>query len=548
MAMKLKAFFTEKKKWIILAAVVVLAVGTGCGIWYYLGHNSTEPVYVYPFQFVGMTEFWGDNQESNGPVKTDNFQTVFLTDTQTVTEILVQAGDTVKKGDLLMTFDTTLTDLELERKRLAVEKLQLQLEDAKKDLRQINAMKPMTIPDFSEEPEVEEEYLGPAVLSGNPQISENAAYDGSEPEKALICWINSNDSISLSLLEQIRLKAETLWNQNEELLYYESDGEESGEDKPPYEHQPMNRFYAVIKVTAGDWQFAYKTVWQGLEVVVQDGDISFRFCDALIPDFTIPDTTVEEDEPVFDFGSGYTAAQIAQMRSEQEKRIKDLEFNVKMAEVNYKIALTEMDDGHIYAQVDGEVVSVLTEDEAKAQMQPILKVSGGGGFYVQGFISELEKESVQIGMEVTINDWSTGMTYKGTVDSIGDFPAAEGYWNGMGNPSASYYPFNVFVDGSADLQEGRYVSIVYSTATGENGVYIQKPFLRTENGKDFVFVMGEDGRLEQRFVVTGKSLWGSYTEIISGLTETDLVAFPYGKNVKDGAPALEGDMDDLYGG
>ena len=59
--------------------------------------------------------------------------------------------------------------------------------------------------------------------------------------------------------------------------------------------------------------------------------------------------------------------------------------------------------------------------------------------------------------------------------------------------------------------------------------------------------MGEDGRLEQRFVTTGKDLYGSYTEILAGLTAEDLVAFPYGKNVKDGAAAVEGDMSNLYG-
>ena len=181
------------------------------------------------------------------------------------------------------------------------------------------------------------------------------------------------------------------------------------------------------------------------------------------------------------------------------------------------------------------------------QMQPIMKVSGGGGFYVEGFVSELEKDAVQLGMEVTVNDWNTGMVYTGTVASLGDFPSVEGSWNGMGNPNASYYPFAVFVDGSADLQAGRYVSVMYSTSSGENGIYLQKPFLRTENGKSFVFILGAGGRLEKRFVTTGKDLYGSYTEILSGLTAEDLVAFPYGKNVKDGAMAVEGDMSNLYG-
>ena len=65
-----------------------------------------------------MTEYWGDSRESYGPVTSDNIQTVFLSDTQEVTEILVKQGDTVKKGDLLMRFDTTLSEIALERKRL----------------------------------------------------------------------------------------------------------------------------------------------------------------------------------------------------------------------------------------------------------------------------------------------------------------------------------------------------------------------------------------------------------------------------------------------
>ena len=148
---------------------------------------------------------------------------------------------------------------------------------------------------------------------------------------------------------------------------------------------------------------------------------------------------------------------------------------------------------------------------------------------------------------MTINDWNTGMTYTGTIESLGDFPAANGYWNGMGNPNASYYPFNVFIDETADLQSGRYVSVMYSAGESQNGVYLQNPFIRTEKGQSYVLVLGENGRLEQRFVTTGKALWGSYTEILDGLTAEDYIAFPYGKNVRDGAAAVEcDDMSQLY--
>ena len=312
----------------------------------------------------------------------------------------------------------------------------------------------------------------------------------------------------------------------------------------------MNKFYVVIKITEGNMSLGANNTWQGLEVTKKEnGTFGFRFFDAAaVKDHTLASQDAPEaTTPQVDLGSGYTSAQIAQMRSDKEKQIKELHFQIKMAEADYAIKKTEMETGEIVAQIDGTVVSLLSEEEAKLSMQPVLKLSGGGGFYMEGSVSELEKENLKIGQEVTVNDWNTGMQYTGTVQSVGDFPSADGYWNGMGNPNASYYPFTVFIDGEADLQEGSYVNVTYSTATTEQGVYLENPFLRTEQGKSYVYVRGADNKLEKRFVTTGKSLWGSYTEILDGLTAEDYVAFPYGKTVVEGADTVESDLSELYG-
>ena len=653
---------SKKKKILITVISIVLVIALGLGIWYAIIQNSTDPVGVYPFQYLGMTEYWGDNQESYGPVSSDKIQTVFLSDTQIVTEILVKEGDTVKKGDKLLSFDTTLDDLAVEKKRLAVEKAKLDLEDAENELIDVGNLVPS---DKNEEPpeETTEPDLGEELVSPY-QISKDIHFDGTTKETALICWMKDTTSIDDALLHQVWQKAaeyqtmnvpeptssasavpettvptaaateavtepvmettapvvettaateapteatepaaettapaeetveateeatkpteettapteettepteETTEPTEETTAPTEETTEPTEETTEPTEETtepteettepteeptepeepsgPASDIYVVFKVTEGNKSLGAVQLWQGLHVFRhEDGSYSFKFYDAAgFEDHTLPKE--ETSTPSFDFTVSYTAKEIAQMRAEIRKKIKELEFKLKMAEAEYKIVQREVSDGHVYAEVDGEVVSALPEEEARASRQPVLKVSGGGGFYVEGSVSELEKDKMQPGMEVTINDWNTGMTYTGQVESIGDFPSNSNGWNGMGNPNSSYYPFQVFIDGSADLQSGSYVSIMYSTTEGGNGIYLDNAFLRTEGGKSYVYALGKDGKLEKRNIVTGKSLWGSYTEILSGITAEDKLAFPYGKNVKHGAPAEEKDISELY--
>ena len=552
----MKKLNSKAKKWIIALSAVVLTAAVVVGIVFGLSRNSGDPVPVFAFDNVGMTEFWGDTQESYGPVSTDRIQTVFLSDTQEVTEVLVSQGDQVKKGDLLMRFDTTLDDLKLERKRLEVEKLKLQLEDDQTRLKQIKGMKPMVIPEASEETEQNQG----VALNGSYEIYARTEHDGSSSEKAIVCWVANSYAMGSSLFSAVMEEAQRQQNENAAAAT-EPDatdpGAEPGEGGEPAseptvppeesgEPAPVNQCYMVVKVTANNMSLGSVQSWQGVYLSRVEGGFTLRFFNAANnSDYTLAETGGAE-APQIDYGSGYTAAQIKQMRLEQEKTIKDTEFKIKVAEAEYKIMQRELSDGNVYAEIDGQVVSCLTEEEARAQNQPMLKVSGGGGFTITGAVSELLKDQLTIGQEVTINDWNSGMSYVGSITSVGDFPTSNNFYSGMGNTNVSYYPFTVFVDESADLREGNYVNMEFSTAGAQSGVYLQNPFLRTEKGRSYVLVMGEDGCLEQRYVTTGKALWGSYTEILDGLTAEDRVAFPYGKNVKPGAPAVDGNISDLY--
>ena len=715
----MKKLSVKTKKTVISVTAGVAAAAILGGVVFGL-RGRGEPVGVYPFSMVGMTEFWGDNQESYGPVTTDRIQTVFLSDTQTITEVKVKEGDEVKKGDVLMTYDTTLSELQLERKRLDVEKANLQVREAQEELARINQLKPMESVDVEVDLPVESANYG-RELSGAYEIANpDEQYDGSSPEKAVICWLKDSTPVNNALLRQLYYQA--MMNQianderipssgsaeptpeeeskDEELLLEEETGnadssgqteenengnndENQGDDpnetddtenliqqtpeeppepdaftlfamrapeslqiycgdvynggivqvtsgdavnltftssvtdwehsnyvtwsltsnesgplmgqrngrgytvsgvtstigeteytvkatynveglptlddiytfklrvvaQPAEEEEERSSFYTILKITEGTLEKAPCTTWQGLKVTAYDGGgFGFSFCDAPGQEFFFPEETDGGFSfPEIDYGSGMTAAEIAKLCREQEKKIKDLTADAVITQSEYNLMLREFSDGSIRATLDGVVVGLLTEEEARQNKLPMLKVSGGGGFYVRGSVSELEKDKLKPGQEVSVNDWNTGMMYTGTVESIGDFPIQDEGWNGMGNPNASYYPFRVFIDGTADLQEGSYVSVTYSAAEAESGIYLENPFLRTDDGEPYVYVRGKNGKLEKRTVTTGKSLWGSYTEIRSGLTADDYVAFPYGKTVKPGAATVESDLSALYG-
>ena len=655
----------NRKKKIFISVIALLTAGAlGVGIWYGVTHSQKDPIPVISFMDVGMTEYWGDNMESHGPVSSDNIQTVFLSDTQEVTEVLVKEGDTVKKGDPMMTFDTTLSGLDLERKRLEVEKLKLELQDAEDQLKKIISMKPMeTPPDFGDIPGFEVD-LG-QELTRAYRISGKAGFDGSSREAPMIVWLRQDTELDQYLVDDIlknslnlqmggSLPEQSSPSADTDVLPPEPDPdpvpddsdpvppEETETEAPPEETEEtqettvpeetekpepederinltfqcdpeeaktelkslgqgagfeqlgrnkfrvnpgiysytvrsegyhtvedvrleikedmkdvivrvslqqnpdrLNSCYVVFKTTEGNMSKGNKTLWQGVKLYNSG---ALRFYDAsMIPDFTM---AVQLDGgtqlPEFDMGSGMTAAQIAEMRAEQEKKIDELELKVKMADAEYKIKKRELEDGNIYAEFDGKVVSLLTEEESRKMKKPMIKVSGGGGYQIEGSVNELDRENMKIGQKVTVNDWNTGGSYEGEIIAIGEFPIRSRGYNGRGNPNSSYYPFTAFVDGEADLQTGSYVSIQYASGDSENGVYLSNPFIREEKGQSYVFVMNDQERLEKRPVTTGKALWGSYTEITSGLTEEDYLAFPYGKDVKPGAKARIGDMSDFY--
>lgn len=503
----------KNKKWLWIAlAGVVVAGGIGAGI--LLTRNGGDAVYVYGIQNgdAGMTDYYEGGSDSSGSVSADRVQAVYLRDTQTVTEVLVTDGQEVKKGDVLFTYDTTLSDIALRQKELAVEQAKLDLETAKRELNVINSYVPISYHEV-EQPEITD----PSDDLPNLDLEDKdyLAYSG-EGMTALtpmFCWLRSDTMVDEAMIEAL------------------------------FENTEEKTLFVLFQYTADDANDGGVTEEHGIKFMrLGDAETGYVYRFTF---FTYERQMAPVDDGV-DWNSGYTAEEIAAMRAEKQAQIKDQEFDIKVAEAEYSIMCKEADAGEAKAEFDGTVQMLQDAESALGSSEPFLKVSGGGGYYVEGQISELDLTKIKVGQKVSVRSWSNYMTYEGTITEIQEFPTEQQYYSSVGSQNISYYPFTVFIDGSANLQDGDYVGMTLQASEEQTSLYISNPFLRTEGANSYVYVRNDDGRLEKRYVQTGQNLWGSYTEILSGLTAEDYVAFPYGKAVKEGALTQEGTYENLY--
>lgn len=526
---------------LIATVCVVTAAAILVGTLWYFG-SKTDPVKVLPLA-NHLLGYYDDSVQYDGMVTADNLQSVYPSDTQTVTEIFVTEGQTVRIGDPLLSYDTTLTDIQLERKRIDVQQAELDLKNAQEELKRINAMKPYSPPPPTQPPtEPSTETLTPVetlpyLIGGKGTQeqpyrwlwSEKLTYDTAFIEK-MFTDDETEIWVAFEVREQNALKGEVLnrWGLHITVETAQEPTEEPTEEST----EPI------------------EPTQESTEPSEETGTRVLRYA------FFVPSAAPDEDdggkEPVtpstqwVDNSSGYTAAEIAQMRKEKQKEIRDLELNYRMAQVEYKRMKDEAENGIVYANVAGTVTRLTDAETALMEGTPMLTVFGGGSYHVQVAIGEFELESYPIGSEVTVMSWENyGEVIIGTIEEVSDTPVGSGYYYG-GNPNVSTYYATVAVPADAPLREGEYVSVQFrAQSTGEDVMYLENMYIRTENGHSYVYKRAEDGTLQKCEVRTGAVQWG-YTAVYGDLTMEDWIAFPYGKEVKEGAKTVEGEEDYGY--
>lgn len=545
------------KKGIIAAACVVGVCGAVWGGLTIARNAQRGDVNVYAVNECAMTDYWGDTSNTSGMVTTDKLQKIYISQSQTVKKVWVKEGDSVKKGTVLVSYDSTLTQATVERAKIDYDRQTENLEVMKNELELLKKAKnketlEAELKKLQDELETAIE-RDPASATDKTKIEQPATItpadaknpDGTAKNPFFILW-----PLEKPLNDEAVKDILTLVN------------------KPVGPETPNVSVYVVLVTRTGDIMGGpVKNQWgihitaeatEGKPATEAKTEISTVLMDPEAyfadPEKTYGETVTKLQRKIAQIqellDTSMTQLDLNKAILEKAQAVKEQEVNLKVAKLKLDKKLAELGDGNVYAEFDGTVKAVRNPDEAYNNSEAVVELSGGGGYYVTGTLSEMDLGSVQVGDSVSISSWMTGAACEGTIVSIDDYPTSNGNNWGDGNSNVSYYPFKVFVTEDANLQPNDYVDIQYQkdTSAEESGssLYLQSMFIRTDNGKSYVMARGEDGRLEQRWVQTGRDLWGSYTQIRGGLTVDDYVAFPYGRDVVEGAHTQEATTDQLY--
>ena len=247
-----------------------------------------------------------------------------------------------------------------------------------------------------------------------------------------------------------------------------------------------------------------------------------------------------------DAGTSYggTAAEIQQQIKDKEKEIRDYQLDIKEANLEIKDIQKKLNNQTIKSTLNGVVKTVGDSEKESNDGKPLIQVVSSEGLYVQGTVSESKMNKLKVGATLSGYSYDNGVSFTAEVREISPYPSD----NGQDGANASSYPFTAYIADASGLSNNSWAELtLLDEGDGQGqGIYLEKPFVRTENGQYYVMKDDGTGHLTKQIVQVGGIQYGSSYQITGGLSMDDKITFPYGKDVREGAKTEEGTLDDLY--
>ena len=559
----------NKKRVIISVSIVAALVIGYFGILQY--RKASRKVDVVQVSTMNMG---GNPMESqmSGLVSDPATQTVTPSASQIISAVYVTEGQAVSVGDKLLAYDITSLNYTVELKKIEISTTQLRLEQAKKELQQLQNTKPIErkvapTPTPTPEPEfkldmevgtqVEDNkvwnYLNsltdedteftkdldeptptptptpetspvptptpaptPTPTPAAPAVN---TYEKGTKANPYHFAIKSDGFLTGKFIKELIQKAET-----DGKTFYVSLDVYKGNDK--------------TKGLVDSWLVSVDRLKEILGTETNDlakVDLKTR---------TVLKVEVPHEDPVPEIEpDGMTASELVRAIHAKESEVREYDIDIRRKQLELSELQTQLADGVVYAKRSGVIKGLKDMNHVPTDGTPFLTVAGGTGTEVKGTISELLLTTIQKGTKVSVTSYETGSIYEAVVTQIDNFPtnSGEGFYGG--NPNVSMYGFTAYIEKGDDLKQGTYLALAIQQENMDtSSIYLSNAFIRDEHGQKYV-MKDVDGKLVKTYIKTGKVYFNMSTEVLSGISDTDYIAFPYGDGAIEGT-RTQINMDD----
>ncbi len=199
------------------------------------------------------------------------------------------------------------------------------------------------------------------------------------------------------------------------------------------------------------------------------------------------------------------------------KNIKQVETQLKLSEINLKLAKLDMDSSIIRAPYDGIVLSSVYKEGQYASpgINAISIISDD--FIISADINEIDVVNLQVGQDVDIKlDAYYENEFSGKIINISPISSNIG---GVVSYELTVKPET---GNGPELLYGLSASLTITTSGVENVLFVPIQSVYEEDGKSYVDFVAEDGGIEKIEVTTGIFNY-DFIEIKSGLNEGDTI-------------------------
>lgn len=549
----------------LIITLLCLAVVCGGGYFGYTAYqknkDSKRIVDVVPISLLSES-YWNDEKTLDAIVAAGNSQNVYLDSEKLIKKLNVSVGDEVKKGDVILTYDMTVMELETEQKKNQIALIEQQIKEEERELTRIKGLLPSELapqesftPDYGfgepeypmpEEPEEPQQPDPVKVLESllNPDQAAEISAEG-----AYVFYCGSNTVVSSSFMGMLKMigRRAFLYVYDESasrvMYFWDVNGTElTDEDIVDWVVSDGVEFDGSAVYFNSEAASAHG-IFKGFDPTANSGE------DEQSPEEDLPYDEGFEDPGFFDGGYSepsfvetgenylYTRAELATMIKAKENEIQKLGINLKSAKLDYEDSLTRKKDGKVVAEIDGKVIKAGEEADSETNTgedSAYIVIQGNEGVCIDISVNELDLDTFAPGTLVSGMSWETGESFTAEVIELKTEPQYYFAWDWRENPDSSTYIARATVLEDTSLRVNNYVQVNMPQAeTASNSMCIPLHYTHKDSGG--YYVMKDDGgKLSKQYLNTGKVVWGSLIEVKGGISYDDLICFPYGKDVKEG--------------